>query len=354
MIKTITLSQKEEWDFYIQHSFIHDFYHTWQYHMLDKSGTALLLVYEERNDYIAFPLLKREIPDSSYFDLCSVYGYPGPISNMEIPCMKNDLIQNFKNSFLNYLREEKIVSVFSRLHPFFPQDRLIRDFNGIHENGQTVAIDLSLPIEVQRKKYKSDTLRSVVRSRNKGFWVKETKKVEDVDLFIEIYKENMRRINSTEYYLFDRQYFMDLINSNEFDCRLLLVGLEEEVMCGTIIILTHGIIQGHLIATKNAYLKESPAKFLVDEVSLIGRKEGMRYMNLGGGLGFKNDSLFQWKSSFSDLFLDYKSFRYIVNPSAYQALVDKTGLSKHINIDFFPLYRAVVNFMTYGCVHLIV
>ncbi|WP_316839634.1 GNAT family N-acetyltransferase [Pedobacter gandavensis] len=354
MIKTVTLSQKEDWDFYVQNSFIHDFYHTWQYHTLDKSGVALLLVYEEDNAYIAFPLLKREIPDSPFFDLCSVYGYPGPIANVEIQYIKEELIQNFKNSFLNYLREEKIVSVFSRLHPFFSQDRLISDFDGIHNNGQTVAIDLSLPIEVQRKKYKSDTFRSIKKSWKKGFWIKETKEIEDVDIFIEIYKENMQRIHSTEYYLFDRQYFLGLINSEEFDCRLLLVCAENEVMCGTLIILTHGIIQGHLIATKNAYLRESPAKFLVDGISVIGRNEGMKYMNLGGGLGFKKDSLFQWKSSFSDLFLDYKSFRFIVNPSAYKALVDKTGLSKHINIDFFPLYRAVLNFMTYGCFHLIV
>ncbi|MCX2449915.1 GNAT family N-acetyltransferase [Pedobacter sp. PLR] len=354
MIKTITLSQKKDWDFYVQNAYVHDFYHTWQYHTLDNSGIAMLLVYEENSDFIAFPLIKRGIPDSGFFDLCSVYGYPGPIANKEIKTINATLLHNFKTAFLNFLTEEKIISVFSRLHPFFPQDRLINLFNGVYENGKTVAIDLTLPIEVQRGKYKPETFRSIKKSWAKGFWIKESKELADIDLFIEIYKENMLRINSTEYYLFNRQYFLDLVNSVEFDCRLLLVYVGDEVMCGTLIILTHGIIQGHLIATKNAYLKESPAKFLVDEITLIGRREGMKYMNLGGGLGFKDDSLFKWKSSFSDLFMDYKSFRYIVNPSVYESLVEKKGININVNIDFFPLYRAVTNFLTYGCLHLIV
>lgn len=341
MIKVITLSEKKAWDFYVQNAFVHDFYHTWQYHTLDNNGEAILVVYEENNDYIAFPFLKREIPQSSFFDLSSVYGYVGPISNMKDQCLNADLINNFKEAFLSFLKKERIVSVFSRLHPFFAQERLMADFNGIYENGKTVALDLTLPIETQRKKYKESTYSAIKKSWKKGLLIRETKDIEDIDAFIKIYAENMERIQSTDSYLFDRQYFIDLVNSSEFDCRLLLVCFDGEIMCGTLITLTHGIIQGHLIATKSAYLHESPAKFLVDHVTVLGRKEGMRYMNLGGGLGFKKDTLFGWKAGFSDLFLDYKSWRYVVNDSVYHNLVNKNGIDKNSNIDFFPLYRAI-------------
>ncbi|WP_316814810.1 GNAT family N-acetyltransferase [Pedobacter nyackensis] len=346
MIKVITLAQKNEWNFYVKNAFVYDFYHTWYYHALDQSGIAMLFVYEEGNDYIAFPFLKREIPETHFFDLSSVYGYVGPISNKENQNINCELISSFKEAFLDFLKREQIVSVFSRLHPFFSQDRLINDFNGTHENGKTVALDLGLPIDDQRKKYSSDTYRAIKRSWKKGLYIKESKGIEDIEVFMEIYTENMQRIHSTDYYLFNRQYFVDLINSDEFDCRLLLVCFEEEVMCATLITFTHGVIQGHLIATKSAYLNESPAKFLVDEISLLGRKEGMKYLHLGGGVGFKEDTLFRWKSSFSDLHMDYKSLRYIVNQSVYDSLVDKLGIDRNTNVDFFPLYRSVANAMS--------
>lgn len=349
MVKLITLAQKEEWNFYVKNAFIYDFYHTWSYHSLDHSGVAILFVYQDDGDYIAFPFLKRVIPETPFFDLSSVYGYVGPISNKESKSLSAELIVNFKDAFLKFLKDGQIVSVFCRLHPFFNQDRLVKDFIGLYENGKTVALDLTLPIDIQREKYNSDTYRSIKKSWRKGFYVRESKKIEDITVFIDMYAENMKRVHSTAYYRFNRQYFLDLLHSDEFDSRLLLVCFEDEILCGAIITLTHGVIQGHLIATKTAYLNESPAKFLVDEVSLLGRNEGMRHLHLGGGVGFKDDSLFRWKSSFSDLYMNYQSLRYIANHQVYDSLVNRLGIDKNTNIDFFPLYRAVIDVMSYTC-----
>lgn len=354
MIKVITLSQKKEWNFYVKNAFVHDFYHTWHYHVLDRSGIAILLVYEENQDYIAFPFLKRKIPNSSFFDLSSVYGYVGPIASKENQCLSDALINNFKKAFLNFLKDEHIVSVFSRLHPFFDQDRLIASFNGTYENGKTVVLDLTLPIEFQRKKYNSSAYDSIKKSWKRGFSVRETKQEADINTFIDIYLENMQRVSSTEYYLFSRQYFFELINSSEYDCRLLLVCSKNEVIGGMILTFTHDIIQAHLLATKMSYLSQSPIKFLIDEITLIGRKEEMKYLHLGGGIGFKEDSLFKWKSLFSDFFLDYKSLRYIANRSVYRNLVKKQGIDEEVDIDFFPLYRAVVKVLACSYFQLIV
>jgi hypothetical protein len=112
-----------------------------------------------------------------------------------------------------------------------------------------------------------------------------------------------------------------------------------EVMASTMIILTNGIIQAYLVGTRKEYIKYSPTKFLVDEITLLGRTLGMRYFNLGGGLGFKEDSLLNWKLAFTDNTFDYKSWRYIANPTVYQQLIDEKGIDKDAEIDFFPLYR---------------
>ena len=354
MRKLITLLERKEWTAYVNAALEYDFYHTWFYHSLDHTGNPFLFVYEEDQNYIAFPLLKRNITDSSFSDLSSVYGYTGPISNQKFEDIDDRMIDNFRVSFLDFLDKEQNVCVFSRLHPLFNQYLLFEKFGGIYENGKTVAIDLTLSIEEQRGKYRKTTLKNIKKCREAGYSVKQSRDQNDITLFYDMYTRNMERVEAADCYFFSKSYFNYLIGNEEFDCRLLLVCANDVIVCGMIVTFTHGIIQVHLVGTKPTYLRESPAKFLIDEITLIGRNEGMKYLHLGGGVGFKMDTLFNWKAGFSDLFLEYKSWRYVSNTSVYHSLVSKREIDERINIDFFPLYRAVLNSLTFGCLQLVI
>jgi hypothetical protein len=65
----------------------------------------------------------------------------------------------------------------------------------------------------------------------------------------------------------------------------------------------------------------------------------MKYLHLGGGVGFKEDSLFDWKKGFSDLSFNYYSLRQVVNKEVYATLIGDRGLNPQEDVDFFPLYR---------------
>jgi hypothetical protein len=341
MKHVINISQKEEWVSYVRRSVNVDFYHTWNYHTLHvKEGTALLFVCEDKDDFIAIPLLKRSIPNSNYFDMGSVYGYGGPFSTRAFAELSETLITLFKANLLDFLRQENIISVFSRLHPFFDQGPLINGFEGVVDNGKVVALDLMIPLEDQRQQYQERSWRKIKQLRNKGYYVAEGHTSADIKFFEEIYTSNMLRIEAADYYLFDEAYFTQLLQSDEYDARLLFVYNEAGYpICGAIIVLTNQIIQAHLLGTRAEYLQDSPAKLLLDEVALLGRREGMKYYNLGGGLGFKEDSLFKWKSSFSDLTFEYKSWRFIVDHDAYNSLLTDMEIDHDSDVDFFPLYR---------------
>jgi len=341
-VSKITLDQKSDWVGYVSRAAETDFYHTWHYHSLAKDGTSLLFIYNEGGDFIGIPLLKREIFNTNYFDLHSVYGYSGPISNYPFKNIPEQLIEGFKYAFLDFIRDENIVSVFSKLHPFFNQHKILEKFGGIYDNGKTVFIDLLEPVDVQRKKYRQTTKDGIKKCRKLGYKIKDCTAQEDIAAFALLYKQNMSRINAAEFYLFNEDYFTRLIKTNEYLCKLILILDGNEIICGSIIMCNNGIIQGHLIATNAKYLRYSPAKFLVDEVSILGRNLGMSYYHLGGGLGFKENSLFEWKLGFSDLVLDYKSWRFIANPAVYNELVIKSGNSIDNTVDFFPLYRMSV------------
>jgi hypothetical protein len=341
MTKIITIHNRLDWVYYVSKAAEHDFYHTWHYHSLDTSGSPILFIYESGANFIGIPFLKRPIPGSAYCDFTCVYGYTGPIANKKMELIEADFIEGFQSAFLRFLADEHCVSVFSRMHPFYPQHLVLQNFGGIYDNGLTVAVDFSISMDEQRKNYRDSVLHSIKQAWKKEYVVKEENGPEAVATFVEIYTENMRRVSASSYYMFDAAKISALLNTKEYDARILMIYDGDTVICSTILTFTNGIIQAYLIGTRTDYLHNSPSKFLVDEISLIGRSLGMKYYNLGGGLGFKNDSLFAWKAAFSNFHLPYKSWRFIANPTVYQQLLDEKGIDKNAEIDFFPLYRLV-------------
>lgn len=335
----IPLAQKSVWTKYVSKAFKYDFYHTWDYQDLVKEGETMLFVYEEENDFIAFPLLKRAIPNSNYFDFHSVYGYTGPISNLDFHEIDTQFIQQFQENFIFFLKDQDCVSVFAKFHPFFNQTIALEKLGGVFDNGKTIAIDLKQPLESQRKQYRETTKQSIKKARKLGFTVREMQTKEDIAQFTNLYNQSMIRIGASGSYMFDEVYFATLLTSDQCNAKLVLVFYEDRMVCGSVVNFTKGILQAHLLATDIDYIKYSPAKLLIDEISLIGRENGMEYYHLGGGVGFKEDSLLEWKLGFSDLILPHKSWRFVVDQNAYSELVELTGNDMNDTVDFFPLYR---------------
>lgn len=341
MAKVLTIRDKQEWNAYVLKAAEHDFYHTWHYHSLDTSGNPLLFIYENENGFIGLPLIKRSIPGSNYYDLTCVYGYTGPISDQPMKLIADQLIEEFCNAFLSFLTSGKFVSVFARLHPFYQQQRILQKLGGLHNNGLVVVMDLSVDTQTQRTRYRDSTLRMVKKARKRGFFIKEVKGRNAAAMFADIYLENMRRNGASDYYMFSKEQIAQLLDTDEYDARIFTAYDGETAIASTIVAFTKGIMEGYLICTREEYLKYSPAKLLLDEVSVLGKSLGMKYYNLGGGLGYKNDSLFYWKATFSDLHLPYQTWRFIADPAIYQSLLDERGIDKNTEVDFFPLYRYV-------------
>jgi hypothetical protein len=339
MINEINIHQERDWKKIVSQALEFDSYHTWEYHNLTNDGIPVLLVYHENKDFIAIPLLKRNIPNTDLYDMTSVYGYTGPISNRLFSDISIEMKENFKRELQLFFKKNQIVSVFSRLNPFLDQLPLMNSFQGVHDNGNSVVINLEQTIEQQRLKYDYSLIKQIKKLKSAGFCIEESKSPKAIREFTEIYTENMKRVGASGFYMFTEEYFSNFLNSMEFHSKLFIVYHEGEAVCGGIILFTSKIIQSHLAATKTSYLKYSPSKFLTDEFSQIGRQLGMKFFNLGGGLGFKKDSLFDFKSSFSDIYYEYKTWRYISDPENYLKLLTDAEIDPDNSVDFFPLYR---------------
>lgn len=333
--RLINFQQSEEWTACVHNSVRYDIYHTWQYHSLDKSGEPFLFVYEESDVFIALPLLKREIGNSGLYDLTSVYGYSGPISNRRFADISDQILENFKYFFLNFMNTGRYICVFSRLNPFIDQKVLIEKIGGICNNGRTVYMDLSISIEDQRIGYEKRMARQIRQLRRMPYIIKEAKTSEEIRLFTTMYNENMLRLKAEEGYFFNEDYFAGLIK--EDSCRLIVIYDGIKMICGAIVICCGGIIRNHLSATAAEYINQSPSKLLTDEISIIGRRLGMRYFHLGGGLGGQEDSLFKFKSSFSNLFLEDSTWKFVSDRFIYNDLIKER--KNDLDVNYFPLYR---------------
>ncbi len=346
MIQIIT--DKVAWNAAIKLASHSDFYHTYFYHDLSKKENEVpqLIKYEDENSCLLLPLLVREIENTDYKDATSVYGYAGVLCLSDIADIDK---KKFKKELNQYFLESKIVSVFSRLHPYLKCQANLLDGLGVISNpGDVVYINLLEPLEVQRSNY-SRRLKTQVNKTQRLCTIISGETEVHVQNFVEIYHDNMRRVDADESYFFEADYFYQLMASPDFETELSLAICNEtnEVMAGALFIKTNDIVQYHLSGIREEFLHVNPIKLIIDEMRRKATNEGYKYLNLGGGRSNKEDSLFNFKLSFSKHLKPFKLWKYICDEEAYEDLVirqkeldEKVG--SDFDVEFFPAYRRVL------------
>lgn len=331
------IEDKKHWDEFISSFEESDLYHTFDYHLAAKDGSKpILLKYSHGDTRIALPLLLRKIPNSHLNDATSVYGYPGPLSKGVSPHFD---LQHFKKELLQYFKANKIVSVFSRLNPFLPiQHHILGNIGAIEKKGPIVAIDLTKPIDIQRQEF-GKRLKGQLNKARRHCTVKKAINDNEFQEFINIYHENMDRVNAKPMYYFSDDYFKVLAKSRNFKTETLLAIHNEtgEVMGASMFFYRNSIVHYHLSGTKTEYLSYMPTKLLIDEMRIRATKLGLTQFNLGGGLSSADDSLLQFKTSFSKNMLDFYVWTLVVDQKQYRKLTEEC--SNVHRTDFFPLYR---------------
>jgi len=336
-VELVELTTKIEWDALLNEMGSFEFYHTYDYHLFSKQKNEkfVLLVYKENETCIAMPFIIRPIQGTTYFDITSVYGYPGPLTN--------NLPKDFDNSNLvielnNYFKENKVISVFSRLNPFINNQKdILKDFGICEDKSTVVIIDLTKDLKEQRRGYQK-RIRTQINKARRICSIKIAKSESDINAFINIYYENMDRVNANDSYYFDRNYFYEMVNSKSFTTDILLaVEIESnKIIAGAMFITTGPIVQYHLSGTKTEYLNVMPLKMLIDEMRIRATEKGCTHFNLGGGFGSKEDSLLRFKMSFSKNLKMFCIWKHIVDVDIYKQLIID---NKSTNQDFFPAYR---------------
>jgi len=332
----------QRWPDLVAKSRQYDFCHTPCYHQLVKGGRPLLFVLSSGTTFLAMPLILRTIAGTDLKDCTSAYGYCGPVSNCDFKDLPEEMYAQFRCELEQFFRRENIVTAFSRLHPIIIADQVFSNFGTIRHVNKTVAIDLKLPLAEQRRQYRKSRKSKINQMRKaKKFFIKEAATEDEIREFVRIYHDTMERVNASRGYYFANDYFYNLFNNRCFKSKLLLAMTEGRVAAGAVFTIAGSIMQYHLAGTADEYFRESPMKLIVDEARMIGTALGLEYLHLGGSVGDKDDdSLFLFKSGFSDIRFQSRVWQHVVDEKKYRDLNTLVKGNSRQSSNYFPIYRS--------------
>lgn len=325
-----------EWTELLASAGPHDVYHLAGYHRVAQAsggGEARLHVVGDGRGWIALPLLLRPIEEmAGRCDATSVYGYAGPVTS-RTP-VGPDLVARFRETLLESLVERGAVTLFNRLHPLLDQMPLVRGMGEIEQLGDTISIDLLQPEAAQLAAYRGNHRRDLARLERKGFRTTLTEGAGELDRFVALYHENMRRVRAEPRYFFDAAHFHRLAEALGRALTLALCHQDGQLVGGGLF-LRHGpFAQYHLGAVADPYVAAAPAKQLIDAGRRHFHATGAEVLHLGGGRGAVEDSLFHFKVGFSPRRHAFRVWRWIIDRPAYEKLA--AGRPEGA---FFPAYR---------------
>ena len=276
-----------------------DVYYANEYIDLYLTQTAIKFGFEYRENSckVEFSGLQRRISkvagieiDEELYDVESVYGYSGPLTNSSDPAFLTRAV----NAYKKYCVSKKIVCEFIRLHPLANWENFSSHFD-LYTLDRNVVIK-ELPHDGELISSYPKNTRSIIRSARKNLTVSTSP--EYLDFFLWAYYDTMRKNGASEFYFYDSLYFNRLINIA--NVTLITVLDNEEPVCGGFFMAGKECGHYHLSANTDASYKINGNYALLDAAFMHFMRIGINKVLLGGGrTNDPFDSLFKFKCKFS-------------------------------------------------------
>jgi Acetyltransferase (GNAT) domain len=338
----------------------HDFYHLPGYLLLEAArynAVPEAMIIKDDGKVFFLPYLIRDCSQilgsntcqsDRIYDIVSPYGYPGILVNQS--GQNIEFIKRCLDLIYNHWHERNICSAFIRLHPilnsylnhsFFDDRKFV-----FCQQGDVVTCDLTKDFDDIWKQFRPNHRTKINKLVRSGFIVKVGSADEYLDVFIDIYRETMDRVNAADSYYFTQDYFATIFQVFADRIKICVVEIDAKVVATSLITEFSGIIQYYLGGTRTEFLCHSPATIMFKYIIQWAKQRNNTCLNLGGGLGGSHDSLYHFKAGFSDELKPFTTIRTIVNREKYSRLVSARakflGVSSLLleSTSFFPAYRS--------------
>lgn len=299
-----------KWNKIVESFFQYDVYYLNNYvkaFQMHGDGEPLLVYYESNNikginvvmkrDISTNPHFANRIVKNNWYDLISPYGYGGwIIESKNDKCNILDKQLLFK-TYNKWCSDNNIVSEFVRFHPVLENHTQLTEFYNVIPLGGTIALELSSPEKIWEN-LTSKNRNKIRKAKKYSIKIYNGRFPDIFHKFREIYNATMDKDNAKEYYYFDTLFYDSVLEDLAQNAQIFYAELSGEIIAASIILAANGRLNYHLSGSVRDYQNLAPTNLLLYEAALWGCANGCKTFHLGGGVGSKEDSLYEFKKSF--------------------------------------------------------
>lgn len=282
---------------------------------LIEPGEATFLVEGE----VVFPCIVRGFRDA--VDVTTPYGYGGPVA-------AGGDADAFYAAYEEWCAARAVVSTFVRFHPLYANQRYARI--DVEPLGSTVAWRLQ---DGDLFEGLHSHHRRVIRKAQRAELEVAVDEAPSLDEFVALYERTMARLDAESFYLFTPEYWESLRG-----LPLLLVSArrEGELLASVLCFASKPWLHYHLGASSDEGRRVGASHLVLYEAASWARDDGYELFHLGGGVGGRADSLFEFKLRFDPGGQrDFAVGKAIHDEDAYRELAGVAAGAA----GFFPAYR---------------
>jgi serine/alanine adding enzyme len=290
-------------------------------------GEPVLLHHAAPGGDVVFALLLRSDPA----DVVTPYGYGGPVALGADPP-----VAGFAAAYADWCARRGAVSSVVTYHPLFGNAALAAatGFRTRPLDG-TVAWPLA-PGDLLERMHRHHR-RLVRRAEREGLTATADEDPDDLDGFVALYVETMRRAGARDFYLFPDRYWERLRAAVPL-VRVDVRDADGELAAGVLGMGRPPWLHYHLGGSTDAGRRLGASQLALLSLARWGQEHGYETLHLGGGVGGRADSLLEYKLRFAPAGLVPAALGMAVHDRlAYARL---TGRDEPDFTGFFPAYRA--------------
>jgi serine/alanine adding enzyme len=275
-------------------------------------------------DGTVFACIVRDLGERA--DVTTPYGYGGPVAGDPAAA------DRFYEAYERWCRERGVVSTFVRFHPLYENQRYAR----MHTEaiGATIAWRMQGEDLFERMHAHH---RRVIRKAQRAELEVRVDEQPELDEFVALYERTMTRLDADSFYLFTPQYWRSLA---VLPAVLVEARLDGELAASVLCFASKPWLHYHLGASSDEGRALGASNLVLYEAARWGREHGYELLHLGGGIGARRDSLYEFKRRFDPGGeRDFVVGKAIHDETAYRELAG----AESVELDgFFPAYRASV------------
>ena len=342
MNQVLPISKNTEWDAIVRSFSSYDIYYLSGYvkaFQLHGDGDPLLFYGEAdgvrginvvmKRDIAGDPRFAGRIPENTYFDFATPYGYGGWLLEGS-----GDPAPIF-SAYQDWCRENSIVSEFVRFS-LFSNSRCFY-YGQVVQRTNNVVRSLDRPMDEMLMDFEHKVRKNLKKAEASGLEIRIDTDGADLDDFLRIYRSTMDRNHAESGYYFSEEFYRQ-INTMQGHFAYFYVVLQGVVISTELVLMGSDTMYSYLGGTDSDYFSYRPNDFLKYHIIRWGGENGYRQFVLGGGYG-ADDGIFRYKKSFApDGIVPFYTGQAVMAPDLYQKLCSIRG--KLPDNGFFPQYRA--------------